>query len=165
MKRRFVLSLVMVLLPPSTSFAMEFVPQIGDEATYEINLPTGRMVTRRVLESFDAVMNKYEIALYQEAQGKIQRKPEWVSAADMKASYISDLTAFCQSRSGQLISVSFAGQTLQGCELTKDKGLLSQSETWIAGIPFGLFHSLKKSPLHPKAASEIQLLSFQLIAR
>lgn len=145
--------------------AFQFPPRLGDEATYEVTTPVGTNITRRVLESFDAAKNRYEIAVYAEAQGKVQKQTDWVDAAKLEESFIADLRGFCAARGGQIVSADFDGKAIEACRTLKDNGVLKQEDFWVAGVPFGLLFAEKKSPLHPKAGTTTRLMSFQLIPR
>lgn len=142
-----------------------FLPRIGDEASYEVTTPIGSNVMRRVLEAFDAAKNQYQIVSYQENGGKIQKQADWVPAAQLEANYIENLNDFCAARGGQITSVAFDGGNMDVCVVKKDNGFLHQEDWFAAHLPFGIFLSSKKSPLHPKANTLTRLMSFVLQPR
>ncbi|MBX3017621.1 MAG: hypothetical protein KF767_07025 [Bdellovibrionaceae bacterium] len=149
----------------TVQLASAFTPHVGDEASYEVTTPIGSTLHRRVIENFDETKDKYEVAIYQEANGQEKKQVEWIDAAKVKAVYVGDLGAFCAERGGQLTQVEFERRQQPACYTLKDNGVLKQEDFWMAGVPFATYFSEKKSPLHPKAGTTTRLLSFQLAPR
>lgn len=149
----------------AAAHAAAFTPIPGDEASYEVTTPIGSSLHRRVVEGFDAAKDRYEVAVYQEAQGKVQKQTDWIEADKLEAVYVADLAAFCTGRGGRLTEVTFEGGAREACYTVKDNGALKQEDYWLAGVPFATYFSEKKSPLHPKAGTTTRLMSFRLAPR
>lgn len=148
------------ILFATQALASPFLPRIGDEAVYELTQPLGSGTAKRSLLSYDQASDTYQMSVTQDVQGKVQQQIEAVPGPKIRASYISDLSAFCSERAGTIETTTFDGKPIQACHLIKDDKVFRQDDWWVAGIPFGNIHSIKKSPLHPKAGTTTRLLFF-----
>lgn len=147
-------------LAPAFAARTSYAPGLGDSAEYILTTPIGTSVVKKILVAYDSATDTYSVRLDQDSGGQQQSKLEKVKGPDLRASYISEIRPFCEARGGQLVTVDWRGQPLPACKTEKNNLALRQYEIWVSQIPFGLFDSERKSPLHPRADTRTTLTGF-----